>query len=644
MPEARPEVSVVIRTFNEQRYLRGLLKALEDQFFRDFEVVVVDSGSFDKTLSIAQEYDARVFRIESRDFTFGYSLNVGARNSLGRYIAILSAHTLPVERTWLESLIGPLRDDGAAMVYGRQFGGQESKWGEMRDFLRTFGENPQRLAPPDFFANNANSAIRKDLWEEHPFDETLPGLEDIEWAKHWMERGYGVFYEPRAAIYHFHRETWRQVERRYYREAAAAKWIGIKSGADVPREILREGIHLMQDAAAALRAGSFAQKAKEIAGFRYYKLRGTVRGLRDGHILEGSAAREEFYFDKTCRAVVIHGPGRASLEEIEIPEVKPGDVLIKVAYVGVCATDLEVLDGTLGYYKNGMASYPIVPGHEFSGRVVKAGPNAKNARAGDAVVVECIQGCGTCPACRTGNPIACADRKEMGVIRRNGAYAEYVVVPSEFVHVLPPGADLRKACLCEPLAVVSKGLRRLMGMQEDFNGKSCAVVGGGPIGHLAALVLSRRGLEVTVVERDAARRSYYGKPDSPARAVPDMDGLGKFPLIVEATGSNEALHEVLHRSSPGAALLLLGFPYGDGPFNFESIVSTDKIVIGSVGSAAEDFRKAIDLMGKMDLDPFLETIYPLDEFHRAWTDSRGKSRLKILLRTDSLRGSDGNGA
>ena len=105
----------------------------------------------------------------------------------------------------------------------------------------------------------------------------------------------------------------------------------------------------------------------------------------------------------------------------------------------------------------GEAKYPIVPGHEFSGTIASVGSRVTALAPGDRVVVECIQGCGECEACRRGNPIGCVTRCEVGVIGRDGGSQEYMVTPARFVHKLPPELDPRAACLCEPTAVVLTG-------------------------------------------------------------------------------------------------------------------------------------------------------------------------------------------
>jgi 2-desacetyl-2-hydroxyethyl bacteriochlorophyllide A dehydrogenase len=636
MPD--PEISVVIRAFNEEKYLPDLLEALNHQSIDGFETIVVDSGSLDRTREIAAEKADQLLRIQSHDFTFGHSLNVGICNASGIYIVIVSAHTIPAGDQWLTKLIEPLHDSRTAMVYGRQLGGEASKFSETQDMRRTFRSNREVLQPPNFFANNANSAIRKDLWQQHPFDESLPGLEDIEWAKYWMERNYQVVYEPTAALYHIHEESWRQIRRRFYREAIAARRIGIKNIKHAWFTPLIEAIYTLLDLGTGCFSFSKSRRktkkyfdfAREAMLFRINKSIGTVKGLLDGNAMENPAARENIYFDRTCKAVVIHGPGRASLDEIEVPEVKPGDVMIRIAYESICATDLEILDGTLGYYKEGIAKYPIVPGHEFSGRTVAFGPNVSHLQEGDLVVVECIQSCGVCAACKRHNWIACQSRTELGVIGHNGGYSELVVVPGHFVHRLPADFDLRKASLCEPMAVVLKGIRRLeRTLQSASDSKRCAVVGAGPLGNLCAQALALRGHRVTVFDRNPRRLEYFS--DLRISGSNDLTQLQMYDVLVEVTGDPDALDGILHNSPAGATILLLGLPYAHRQFTFEKIVAFDKTVVGSVGSSAKDFADAITLLPQLETTHFFEKILPLSDFDYAWELARSQKYLKVIF-------------
>lgn len=625
-----PETSIVIRAFNEERHLPGLFDGLERQTYRKFETIVVDSGSFDLTCDIASKSADKLVRINSNDFTFGYSLNAGIRASTGRFIVIISAHTKPVTDDWLGCLIAPLRDEATAMVYGRQCGVDGSQFSERTDFERTFGPANRVLTPPSFFANNANSAIQRALWERHPFDEMLPGLEDIEWAKYWMENGnHRVAYAADAAIYHIHEETWAQVRRRYYREGQAAKWIGVRKRREIPREMWRELTYGISDIARALRKGEPAKRYYEIGRFRYEKLRGTIGGIYDGALMENPMSRETMLFDRSYDAAVIQGQGRAALQSRELPPLRPSEVLVHVAYQGVCATDIEIFDGSLGYYKNGLAKYPIVPGHEFSGVVADVGPRVTRFRHGDRVVVECIQGCGDCVACRSGNAIGCSSRREVGVIGRDGGYAEYMITPERFVHKLPPDLSLKEASLCEPVAVVLKALRRLEGAWGEAARHRCAVVGAGPIGHLCARVLALRGHSVTVFDRNAKRLWLF--KGSEIETSEALDNLDRFDTVVEATGDADLALRVVEGSAAGCTILLLGLPYGKREFSLESVVGFDKCVVGSVGSTAADFDQALATLPLIDTAAFLQRVLPLSQFRHAWEIARVGEFLKILL-------------
>jgi 2-desacetyl-2-hydroxyethyl bacteriochlorophyllide A dehydrogenase len=629
-----PHASIIIRTFNEEKHLPALFDGLKMQTYRDFETVVVDSGSFDFTCEIARQRADRLVRIKPDDFTFGYSLNVGVRNSSGPLVVIISAHAVPSDADWLARIVTAFEDRRIAMVYGRQVGGSDSKFSECLDFERTFGAERKILTPPNFFANNANSAVRRDLWERHPFNETLLGLEDIEWAKFWMERSYDVVYEPSARVYHIHDEAWPQVRHRYYREGQAAKWMGICRRRNIPREAWREFCYLFWDIRHALSQRQLGQKGSEIARFRVEKLLGTVSGIWDGARMENPLAREKLLFDRHYQAVVIHAPGCASLVQVQLPTLKPSEVLVRVAYQGVCATDVEIFDGALGYYKTGLAQYPIVPGHEFSGTVAAVGSRVADLREGDRVVVECIQGCGECPACQRSNSINCVDRREVGVIGRDGGYAEYMVTPRRFVHRLPDSVSLQDACLCEPLAVVLKGLKRLERAWGSAAGsRTCVVTGGGPIGHLAAQMLAQRGHQVTVYDGDAYRLAYFS--GSMIKTTQDLRALVTFDAVVEATGDPDVLDTILRASAAGATILLLGLPYAKRDFSFETIVGYDKTVIGSVGSTERDFEEAVTALPQIDTKAFMEKMLPLSEFAQAWDICRARKSLKVILQIDS---------
>ena len=629
-----PETSIVIRTFNEERYLPALLDAIGNQRYQDFEVINIDSGSYDRTTEIARKRGARLLRITPENFTFGYSLNVGVEATQGRFVVLVSAHTEPLDDRWLERLIAPLREAGVAMVYGRQYGTASSKFGELRDLARTFGPERRVMSPPRFFANNANSAFSRELWVKHPFDPDLPGQEDIEWAKYWMERGYDVVYEPEAGIYHIHDETWRQVKGRYYREAVATRGIGLWRPRDAVGLAMREVWYLAGDSMAALRRGELLSRLREILWFRALKAYGTVTGLLDRRAAEAASARRDLFYDRRCKAVMIRGKNQAAVEEIDVPDTKPGDVLVSVAYAGVTNADLGLLAGDRSFHEGGAPPYPLVPGRELSGWVARTGPKVTHLEKGDAVVVQSLRGCGHCERCLRSRPLECRSSRNGDPRTDIGAYSEFVSAPGVFVHKLPEGTDMKKAVLVEALAVVLRGLRRLERVVGGGDAPSFAVVGAGPIGHLAARVLASRELPVTVFDRNAKRLSHF-EDDGPISIGSDQMDFGAFDVLVEATGDPQSLESVIQSSKSDAILLLLGLPASRRQFVVRGASAGEKIIIWSAGAQPADFQQAALMLGRLAVDALAECVVPMSEYERAWRTFRDGRHLKVLLDVSS---------
>lgn len=630
----RPETSIVIRTFNEERDLPRLLEGIRGQRYQDFEVIDVDSGSYDRTTAIVQEYGARLLRISSRDFTFGYSLNVGVEAALGKFVVLVSAHTEPYDELWLENLIAPLRDEGAAMVYGRQYGTPKSKFGELRDLARTFGPERKVMAPPKFFANNANSALLRELWESHHFDEILPGQEDIEWAKHWMERGYKVIYEPAAGIYHKHDESWRQVKLRYYREAVATRAIDVWGSRSAIGLAAREVQYFASDVLASLRQGELFSRWREIVTFRALKAYGTFSGLVGPKATPASAAGQALFYDRKCNAVVVRGPNRAALEEIDVPPTRPGDLLVNVAYAGVTNMDLGLMKGDRSFNSDDSSPYPAVPGGELSGWVARVGPKVSHVKEGDPVVVQSLRGCGSCQACLRSNPLECDGERNGDPRSGAGAYSEYVSVPGIFAHKLPAGTDMRKAVLVEALAVVLRGLRRverLLDYAADI--PRFAVVGAGPMGHLCALALSSRELPVTVFDRNAKRLAYL--KDTPVSTGSDSVGLDEFDVLVEATGDPESLETVVQDSKSDAVLLLLGLPASRRQFTVRGAAAGEKTIVWSAGAEEGDFQESVRMLSRLETHALTDYAVPMTRFAEAWDSFGEGDRLKVLIEISS---------
>lgn len=631
MTPPAPETSIVIRAFNEERWLPELFESLHRQEYRDFETLVVDSGSIDRSREIAATNGARLVRLRSDDFTFGYSLNIGIEVARGSLIVIISAHAIPTDEHWLSRLIAPLRRPGTAMVFGGQRGHAISKFSEARDFERVFHSKPMSMDDDHVFVNNANSAIRKDLWEQHRFDEGLPGLEDAEWAKYWIPRGLEVFYEPRACVYHVHTESWAQVRHRFHREGIAGRWTAVRIIRHIPREIGREFWWGMKDIGLALRQGKAARLIGEILRYRYNKTLGIVKGIWDSRTITNPSKRAKLHFDKGFSAVVIQNAHSAEIEPRSIPSLKPSEILVRVAYAGICRSDVEPFDGRASRHRSGSAMFPVVPGREFSGTIVSVGDKVTSLKEGDRVVVLPVQGCGSCAACMQDRAAYCQDRRELGSFGVDGGFAEYCVTRARYALKVPEELTLREAALAQPAAAVIKGLRRL-GPGASVDGlRRCAIIGADAVGHLAAKILLLRGHDVTVFGTEVAQlECLRGAADTRQ----ELDGFDGFDLIVETTGDQRVLTTALQQSRPGATVLLLGPSYDHQTIAVELVMAYDRAIVGAVGCGRGDFEEALATLPSLDLAPLVQRVFPMEEFKNAWSVFRTNSTPKVMLNAD----------
>jgi rhamnosyltransferase len=233
------DASIVIRAKNEAHDIGATLSRVFSQTgISAFEVIVVDSGSTDDTIEIVGAFPAELIRIPPHEFTYGHALNLGIRAARGDFVVALSAHSLPFDDQWLRHLLQPFRAENVAGVYGRQMPRANATWPELFG-MRLSGvmSTKPRLQERDMMFSNANGAFRRDLALLHPFDEVIPGAEDLAWAD-WIERqGWSIYYEPRAAVYHSHGEPLAKLLRRMWHDQPTI-W-GLKLGLVARRRAAR---------------------------------------------------------------------------------------------------------------------------------------------------------------------------------------------------------------------------------------------------------------------------------------------------------------------------------------------------------------------------------------------------------------------
>lgn len=288
--------SVVIRAYNEELHIGRLLAGLMQQTVTDVEIILVDSGSSDATIDIASRFPVKIVYIQPEQFSFGFSLNQGIQQAQRELIVLASAHVYPVYPDWLERLIEAFAEPEVALVYGKQRGDAFTKFSEQQVFAHWFPEEaqPHQSHP---FCNNANAAIRRALWEEHPYDETLPGLEDLEWARWALERGKTLVYKPEAEVVHVHDETPRGVYNRYRREGMAFKRIFPGERFSLAHFVRLFLSNVAIDIWHAAQQRVVRNSLGSILWFRFMQFWGTYQGFRQSGPLTWRL-RQTFYYPR----------------------------------------------------------------------------------------------------------------------------------------------------------------------------------------------------------------------------------------------------------------------------------------------------------------------------------------------------------
>ncbi len=218
------KASVIINTRNEEANIGVCLDTVFRQQLEDqFEVVVVDSGSTDRTLEIAKKYPIHLCQTLPEEFSWGRNRNVGAKAAQGRYLVYLGADALPTNERWLSNLLRGFDLPDVAGTYGRQI--PRDRAYPMEKFYLYYTYGPQRriqartsgsLNMDTTWFSNVCSAIRRDVWEAYPFSDTVLFGEDQEWSLRVLLEGYKLVYEPEAAVIHSHNYSLVNALRRYF--------------------------------------------------------------------------------------------------------------------------------------------------------------------------------------------------------------------------------------------------------------------------------------------------------------------------------------------------------------------------------------------------------------------------------------------
>lgn len=330
------------------------------------------------------------------------------------------------------------------------------------------------------------------------------------------------------------------------------------------------------------------------------------------------------------RALVNRAEGLVFERDYPRPEPMHGEALIRVSLAGICNTDLEIVRGYMGFQG--------VPGHEFVGVVEKIahqlGSSTPHALVGKRVVGEINAACrrSTCWYCQRGMYSQCPERTTLGILGRDGAFAEYLTLPVENLHVVPENVSDEEAVFVEPLAANFEILEQVHLKPTE----SVVILGDGKMGQLAAQVLTLSGCEVMMVGKHREKLALAEKRGVHTYVLEDpqiftLENKRRVDMVVECTGSAQGLEMALRMVRARGTLVL------KSTVSEKSLTHLAPIVIDEVkiqGSRCGPFAPALRTLSQklIDVRPLISTRYTLDEGLSAFQRAEQKGVLKVLLK------------
>jgi len=326
----------------------------------------------------------------------------------------------------------------------------------------------------------------------------------------------------------------------------------------------------------------------------------------------------------TMQAIWLENQTVTWKNDVPLPSTPIGEALVRVRLAGICATDLELVKG---YYP-----FTGILGHEFIGEVVESA--GAPDWVGRRVVGEINAACGQCEACRAAeiaappqlSPTHCERRTVLGILQRDGVFAEYLSLPVVNLHHVPASIPDEAAVFTEPLAAALE-------IQEQVQihpGERVLVIGAGRLGQLVAQTLALTGCELKVVARHHHQKKLL--EERGIHTLSEGDILDKkMDIVVEATGSAAGFHLARRAVRPRGVLVLKSTYKGEVQVNFSSLV-VDEITL--IGSRCGPFPPALRLLEERQVDPtpLIEGCYPLREGQLAIEHAARPGAMKVLIK------------
>ena len=329
------------------------------------------------------------------------------------------------------------------------------------------------------------------------------------------------------------------------------------------------------------------------------------------------------------RAAIIEKPGEIQVGDVDDPTPGSNEIVVQVGACGICGTDLHIADGEFP-----PTPYPIVPGHEFSGRVVALGSGVENVPEGSRVAIDPSLFCGHCHFCRRGRGNLCENWGAIGDTV-NGGFAEYVSVPVSNAYLLPEEVSYKETALIEPLSCAVLGMRRL----DPQIGDSLLIFGAGTMGLLLLQLALRDGAsEVSVVDLNTERLELADKLGA-AHTATDAGELAEFePLgfdcVIDATGVPKVIEGAFDEVKRGGKLTVFGVAPDDARVSLSPFrIYNDEITVLGSMAILFSYAPAVDLLlsGAIDTDALLSHEFQLDGFPDALNAVREGKGLKVQV-------------
>lgn len=326
---------------------------------------------------------------------------------------------------------------------------------------------------------------------------------------------------------------------------------------------------------------------------------------------------------KMMKAAVLKAAKEMAVEEVPVPAPGEGEVLIKVAANGLCHTDLTYYEGHV------KVEYPLILGHEAAGEVAETGPGCANLAAGDAVLLPPVYGCGECDFCKRGEDNLCPKSIMLGGAR-DGAYAQYIVMPEKFAFKMKPGLDLKRVCVAaDAVSTMYFALKERVSIEK---GDNVAVFGAGGLGLAALAVAKALGADkLYAVDVKEGALELASKLGAEAINAAGQEKIYKslkktsgdsIRVAMDCVGMGSTIAEAFQTVRKGGEVAVIGFTLDTAQLKAGAFMGMQKRIGGSWGCPTRLFPEVIGLLDeeKIPLDVLVSRIYPLDEIQAAFDD------------------------